>query len=210
MSDIQAVLFDYGMVLSGPPDLAARKRMEKLLNTGDEQLHDAYWKFRDEYDRGALNASEYWSVVASTLGCKLEPDILAALIGADTEHWGQPNEPMIAWAISLQCAGFKTGILSNIGDAMEAGLLARFGWLDGFSHRTFSHRLKIAKPDIAIYQHAAQGLQTAPGRILFVDDREENVLGARAAGMISIQYSTHDAFVTALKELKQTNLMPTS
>jgi FMN phosphatase YigB (HAD superfamily) len=96
---------------------------------------------------------------------------------------------MIDWAAALQRAGIQTGVLSNVGDAMEAGIVARFPWLAKFNHRTFSHRLGMAKPDAAIYRHAAEGLGVAADEILFVDDLEENVAAARAAG--NERYSVH-------------------
>lgn len=199
MTKIQAVLFDYGMVLSGPPDVAAREQMEALLHADQHSFHTTYWRFRDAYDRGSLNAPDYWRAVATELGRQLDKTTLAQLIDADTTQWSQPNEPMIRWAAALQHAGIKTGILSNIGDGMEAGIRNRFGWLNDFAHHTFSHRLGIAKPDAAIYQQASQGLQAAPNEILFIDDREENILAARVAGMVAVQYSTHDAFIAAMQ-----------
>jgi putative hydrolase of the HAD superfamily len=72
--------------------------------------------------------------------------------------------------------------------------VARFPWIADFTHRTFSHRLGIAKPDAAIYQHAAEGLGVPPSEILFIDDREENIMAARAAGMHAIQYIDHADF----------------
>lgn len=199
MTTIQAVLFDYGMVLSGPPDVAAREQMEALLHADQHSFHTAYWRFRDAYDRGSLNAPDYWQAVATELGQQLDKTTLGQLIDADTTHWSQPNQPMIVWAAALQRAGIKTGILSNIGDGMEAGIRNRFGWLNDFDHHTFSHRLGIAKPDAAIYHHAAQGLQVAPNEILFIDDREENIFAARSAGMTALQYSTQDAFIEAMQ-----------
>jgi putative hydrolase of the HAD superfamily len=95
----------------------------------------------------------------------------------------------------------KTGILSNIGDAMETGIRGRFLWLEAFDHHTFSHRLGIAKPDLEIYRHAVEGLGVPAGEILFIDDREENILAARTAGMVAVQYSSHGAFVQEMKRL---------
>ena len=82
---------------------------------------------------------------------------------------------------------------------METGILARFDWLTAFHHHTFSHRLRIAKPDLAIYRHAAEGLGEDPSHILFIDDREENILAARQAGMIAIQYQGHMEFTAAMR-----------
>ena len=193
------MLFDYGMVLSGPADAVARMRMEGLLRTDSESFGAAYWKFRDDYDRGVLTAGAYWNAVADAVGRTLDSSVLAKLIEADTDHWGQPNDPMIAWASELQRAGIRTGILSNLGDAMELGLHARLPWLTEFHHKTFSHRLGIAKPDASIYAHAVEGMGVAPDEILFIDDRQENVAAARDAGMTAIRYFDHAAFVEDLK-----------
>jgi putative hydrolase of the HAD superfamily len=203
MIPIRAVLFDYGLVLSGPPDPAAERRLKELLHAGSVDFDEAYWKHRDDYDRGILTGPAYWSKVARDLHQPLRDGLLdeatlAALIDADTALWTQPNQPMIDWAASLQHNGIRTGILSNIGDAMETGIRARFEWIDTFDHHTFSHRLGIAKPDPAIYSYAAEGLGVPAGEILFIDDREPNIEAARAAGMIAIRYASHKAFLEEL------------
>jgi putative hydrolase of the HAD superfamily len=198
---ISAVLFDYGMVLSGPPDPSAWIDMERILGVDERTFEAAYWKQRDAYDRGKVSGPAYWENLARDCHKSLDASELGALIAADTAAWTQPNQPMIDWAVGLQRAGMKTGILSNIGDAMEAGIRERFPWLKEFAHATFSHRLGIAKPDPAIYRHAAEGLQVPVGEILFVDDKEENILAARAAGMVGAQYSSHESFLEELKRL---------
>jgi putative hydrolase of the HAD superfamily len=174
--------------------------MKDLLQTNETDFRATYWRHREAYDRGALTADDYWAAVARDLDSPLDTSTLAALNEADVALWTQPNQDMIDWALALQRAGYKTGILSNIGDAMEAGILARFDWLRDFNHYTFSHRLRIAKPDLAIYRHAAEGLGKEPGNILFVDDREENIIAARKAGMTAVQYLGHEAFTTAMRE----------
>jgi putative hydrolase of the HAD superfamily len=78
--------------------------------------------------------------------------------------------------------------------AMEAGLRARHRWIEAFNHHTWSHAVNLAKPEPAIYLHAAEGLHTPPANILFLDDRPENIEAAIAVGMQAIQYTTHQAF----------------
>lgn len=196
---IQAVLFDYGLVLTGPPDPVARQRMEQLLQADRASFHAAYWQYRDDYDRGILTGPAYWGRIAEDLRQPLDAATLGALLGADTALWTVPNAPMIDWAASLRRGGIRTGILSNLGDAMEAGIRARFDWIAAFDHHTFSHRLGMAKPDAAIYHHAAEGLSVDPDRILFVDDRQKNIEAARAQGMAAMLYSSHQAFLEELK-----------
>lgn len=198
---ISAVLFDYGMVLSNVPEELHWRQLERVLDAEQEAFQAAYWKYRDAYDRGALSAQTYWETVARDLDKHLDAEVLRALIDADTNVWTQPNEEMMEWSARLNGAGIKTGILSNIGDAMELGVRGRFPALDEFSHHTFSHRLGIAKPDAAIYRHAVEGLGVPAGEILFVDDREENILAARAAGMVAVQYSGHAGFVEEMERM---------
>lgn len=193
--DIQAVLFDYGMVLTGPPDPTAWDRMKQLTGHDEATLHAAYWAPRHAYDRGDLSGLAYWSQVA---GPEAQDPVLTQLIDADTDLWTVPNQPMIDWALRLQRAGIRTGILSNLGDAMMHGVLARFPWLSGFHHLTWSHTLNLAKPELAIYAHAAKGLDTLPNHILFVDDRADNLEAARRAGMHTLRYSTHEAFTAEM------------
>ena len=194
MSPIQAVLFDYGMVLSGPPDPAAWARIRSITSLDEQQLHSAYWAHRHPYDRGDLTAFAYWNQVGLDSGLHLTPAQVDALIHADADLWSQLNLPMVHWAQALQRAGIRTGILSNIGDAMAAGILARHPWLSAFYHCTWSHALNLAKPEPAIYQHAAQSLDTPLASILFIDDRAENIQAALDTGMQAIQYTDHAAF----------------
>jgi putative hydrolase of the HAD superfamily len=205
--EIDAVLFDYGMVLSGPPLPAAWARMLSITGLDETRFHPAYWAPRRAYDRGTHTGEEYWQVVGAHAGLTLDSAQITALIAADNDLWTQLNLPMLKWAQELQRAGVRTGILSNLGDAMAAGIFSRFDWIDGFHHCTWSYTLKLAKPEVAIYLHAAQGLETQPEKILFIDDREENIAGAALAGMQTIRYTTHEAFEIEMTQRGLTALL---
>lgn len=212
MNPVEAVLFDYGMVLSGPPDPAAWQRIRTITNLDEAPLHREYWAHRHDYDRGTLTGEAFWHKAAAGAGIVLTPHQVAQLIDADTDLWSQLNQPMLDWAQRLQRAHIRTGILSNIGDAMTTGLTRRHAWLSAFDHHTWSYALKLAKPELAIYYAAAEGLATPPANILFIDDRAENIAAAHTAGMQAIQYTDHATFehtmrergLAALLELNQT------
>lgn len=59
-------------------------------------------------------------------------------------------------------------------------------------HAYYSHRIGHRKPDLSIYEYIIdqEGLQ--PSRALFLDDKEENVLAARQAGLQSEQVAYPD------------------
>jgi putative hydrolase of the HAD superfamily len=197
---VLAVLFDYGLVLTGPPDPGAWAKMQEITGLSEESFAKAYWARRIDYDRGLFNGRNYFLDLGQSVDLTFTPTQVDQLIAADNILWTQINQPMVDWALRLQAAGTRTGILSNLGDDMMHGVLATLPWMANFHHRTFSHLLKIAKPDLAIYRHAAEGMEMPPENILFVDDKEENIAGALAYGMQGIQYQDHATFEHALLE----------
>jgi HAD superfamily hydrolase (TIGR01509 family) len=52
-----------------------------------------------------------------------------------------------------------------------------------FETRFLSHEIGLVKPDREIFDHVVEGLDCEPGEILFLDDNQLNVDGARAAGL---------------------------
>ncbi len=197
---VRAVLFDYGMVLSGPPNPSAWSRMRSITTLDEDRFHEGYWAHRHDYDRGEYTGPAYWQLLAAEAGLpEPSPEDVSALLDADTDLWTDLNVPMAEWAQSLQRAGIPIGILSNMPGPMETGVLRKHPWLADFDHTTWSHRLRTAKPDPAIYRHAAEGLGVSPFNILFIDDKLENIEAARNAGMQTVQYSTHEAFVDELQ-----------
>jgi putative hydrolase of the HAD superfamily len=207
---IDTVLFDYGMVLSGPPDPAAWTVVRSITGLDEDRLHAAYWAFRHDYDRGALTGPAYWRTVAAHTGITLNDEQIAALLAVDVDLWTVPNPPMIEWAQRLQRAGVRTGILSNIGDNIAEGIVARLPWLRGFNHCTWSAFLSMAKPEPAIYVKTAEALNTPPANILFIDDKQENVDAAAAVGMQAIHYTGHAAFEREIRDRGFTSLLDVS
>lgn len=196
---VNAVLFDYGMVLTGPAEPAAWARMLKITGLDEARFHAGYWHPRHAYDRGTYSGVDYWLEVGRHAGVELDSRQIRELLSEDTNLWTQVNQSMVDWAARLQAAGTKTGILSNLGDEMMAGVLDKMKWLDDFDHRIFSHTLNLAKPEPEIYQAAVEGLGLPAEQILFVDDRADNCEGGLLAGMQVIQYGDHTEFVRELE-----------
>ena len=204
---IEAVLFDYGQVLSGPPDPAAWARMRAITCLDEERLHAAYWAFRHDYDRAALSGQAYWHAAAKHAGIALDDPRMDALLAADIDLWTSLNLPMVEWAGRLQHAGIRTGILSNIGDCIADGIVARLPWLAGFYLCIWSHALLMAKPEPAIFFEAAEALATPPAKILFIDDRADNITAAAAMGMQTIHYTAQDAFECEMRAMGLASLL---
>ena len=72
--------------------------------------------------------------------------------------------------------------LSNMPPTFAEVLEKRCPWIGHFEGGIFSGRLKLGKPDAAIYAAAESQLQLDPADTLFLDDSARNVLAARARG----------------------------
>lgn len=184
------MIFDFGKVLSTPPDVDAHTALVAAAGVPDEVFEQHYWAHRHAYDAGALNGQTYWQKVAEDAGFSLTPERLAAFHHHDALMWANLNAPMVDWAAALQKARIKTAILSNMGDINLAYMRKNFDWLAGFTHLTWSCELNTAKPDPAIYQHTLDKLGVAAKEAIFVDDVPANIAAARALGIDGIVFTS--------------------
>ena len=97
--------------------------------------------------------------------------------------WMDLNPAMLAWIPRIKQAGFRLGILSNMGDGVLGYMRPRFPWLAQFDHLTWSCELGVVKPDPAIYLHTVKKLGVSPDQALFIDNLEKNIVGAEAVGL---------------------------
>ncbi|MGM7666240.1 HAD family hydrolase [Microbacterium sp. A93] len=66
------------------------------------------------------------------------------------------------------------------------------GYQERFDTCFYSCDVGVAKPDRGFFDHVAQQVGADPAEILFIDDSEANVEGARAAGLASIHWCIRD------------------
>jgi putative hydrolase of the HAD superfamily len=181
--DLEAVIFDYGEVLSGPPDPQAHHNLLQIAGVAEEAFEKSYWAHRLDYDADILNGQTYWQTVARDTGVHFTAEQIGRLLEQDAIMWMNLNPAMLAWIPRIKQAGFRLGILSNMGDGVLEYLRPRFPWLAQFDHLTWSCELGVVKPDPAIYLHTVKKLNVSPNRALFIDNLKKNIIGAEAIGL---------------------------
>src|SRR5882757_4002439 len=115
---LRAVIFDYGMVLSAPADPVAHQQLVRIFGAPAEAFEKVYWAYRHAYDEGRFEGPGYWRACAEEAGVTLTPEQIADLIETDIRMWINLNQPMVDWALQVHGSGFRTGILSNIGEEL--------------------------------------------------------------------------------------------
>lgn len=198
--DLQAVIFDYGEVLSGPPNPQAHQNLLKIAGVEEELFEKAYWAHRLDYDADILNGQTYWQAVARDTEAHFTPQQIEQLMEQDAAMWMDLNQAMVAWIPKIKQAGLKLGILSNMGYGVLGYILPRFHWLDQFDHLTWSCELGVVKPDPAIYLHTLKTLQVLPQQALFIDNLEKNIVAAESVGLQALLFTNVDQLQKDLNE----------
>ncbi len=150
------------------------------------------------YETGLIETTEFAHRIREHLGLQLSED---EVVTAATEiFW--PNWPMIPVVAALARAGFRLGILSNTCSAHWAYVTRHYRFLSQlFGPVILSYEVQAMKPAASIYS-AAQSLAGVPAeRIFFVDDRVENVTGARQSGFQAVLYESVSQTARDLRNL---------
>jgi putative hydrolase of the HAD superfamily len=187
----RAVIFDFGGVLCFHPDEPRWRRAAETAGLPLSDFMSAFWANRIRYDAGLCEPADYWRGV---IGPAFQESRLPELVRSEVELWNRYDQRIFDWIGQLRTAGLRTAILSNLPRVLGEELRRTPGFLDHFDHVTFSYELCKVKPQPEIYLDATGGLGVEPSQTLFLDDKAENVEGARAVGLQAVLYSTWENF----------------
>lgn len=135
----------------------------------DEIGHDAYLDQAVFYKPRPFSRNEFFAFILSQ--SKVLPDGALGILGEVTAS-----------------DKYLVGALNNEARATNEFRFSKFGLRDSFDFAFSSCYVGLRKPEPAIYQRALDILGKPPQRVLFIDDRQENVDGAIAAGMQAIRF----------------------
>jgi putative hydrolase of the HAD superfamily len=143
----------------------------------------------------ALPQDRAWwrEIVRETMAPHGEADDFEALFTELYEHFASGA----AWRIegdapatirALRDRGYRTGVVSNWDDRLP-DVLADLGLAPLLDPQVVSCFVGAEKPDPRVFHAALEAAEVVPERALMVgDDREADVLGARAVGMSALHY----------------------
>ena len=104
----------------------------------------------------------------------------------------RPRQEMFSLASRLRKAGCKTAILSNT-EKPTVKLINKQNYAT-FDVSVFSCLEGAAKPGRKIYDIALNRLGVPAGQTLFIDDKLENIDGAKQAGLQTILFKNTENF----------------
>ena len=129
---LRAVIFDYGMVLTGQPSAEAHDAMLRITGLPHDQFEAIYWADRHAYDEGKLTGLQFWQnlIRDAKLNSSTPQRLTSSTSG--TRACGPRRTPaMLAWHQQLHGTSevFAPPSFSNMGDTVLANIEREFDWL---------------------------------------------------------------------------------
>lgn len=193
---IRAIVFDIGWVFV---KLNTRPVVDCLTEHGCEGLDVETWLARinlTEHETGRLTGRGLMEHMASLASKPLAPEVLHT-------RWLDifELEPRMVDLAHRLSDRYRVHLLSNVGDLHWAHLMREYG-LHRIGHGALpSYLTGYMKPDREIYREAERRFGLEPRSTVFIDDREENIDGARACGWEGIVHTNYPTTVAALRAL---------
>jgi putative hydrolase of the HAD superfamily len=183
-SKLPIVLFDLGGVLV---HVRYSQFLEALgLDQGidEERLLQLITPDGRLYETGKLTTEEFFSRLNNVLGGRYHTPKLHAAWKTILDGEVEGMRKVAEW-VSQQT---KVYLLSNTNDLHFTYSRGAFPALRFCTDYFVSFRIGAMKPDPEIYRHVMDSLRGDPQQLLFIDDLERNVEGARQVGLRSILF----------------------
>jgi putative hydrolase of the HAD superfamily len=183
---VRAVIFDVGGVLIQVADRIAQHWWEDRLGLArDSLLQEVFMSPAAlRATLGLATDADVWTELACLF--RLHADE-ARDMARDFFAGERLNAELAAFLRSLR-PRYKTALLANAWPGARAAWIDHFGLGDAADLLILSAEEGLRKPDTRIYTLAAERLGVAPAECLLVDDRPDNVAGARDSGMRALQF----------------------
>jgi putative hydrolase of the HAD superfamily len=190
MEKINAVIFDWGGVLIDDPAPALFKYCAKALGVSEEQYVIAFDICINDFQTGAVTEQQFWMNMTKRLKSPM-PKADSLWTEAFMAAY-RPRQEMFSLASRLRKAGCKTAILSNT-EKPVVEIINKQKY-DAFDVTVLSCLEGTAKPERKIYDLTLYRLGIPARQALFIDDKQENIDGAKQAGLQTILFKSTEKF----------------
>jgi epoxide hydrolase-like predicted phosphatase len=184
----QAIVFDFGGVLTGEPNRAAVVDfIKESFHMSEEEFEKVNQEKRLAVKQGSTD-EEFWLAYAKTKGIILPSNWPVSFKSAMKEAIGV-NSQMYQLVEELRERGILIALLSNIDERLSK-LVREFGFYKPFAPCLLSCEIGIEKPDPKIYEFLLQELNLPAEEVVFIDDLPENIEAAKKIGLDAILFES--------------------
>ena len=200
MFPFDVVLFDVGgVLLTNGWDHRERAAVAKQFNLDLAELEARHAIHYDAWERDAINAEAYLdATVFYELRSFSQRQFFDAICA---QSMALPNGALGILAEVAAQGKCLVGALNNEARETNDYRFEKFGLRKHFKVSLSSCYLGLRKPEPAIYRRALDILGRPAERVLFIDDRAENVAAAQEEGIKGIVFTGADKLKPELERL---------
>lgn len=181
---IRAVVFDVGGILEVTPSLNVEEKWEPEFGAEFQTGLAEVWAAGSV---GALSLEQVHEQLGRIIGA--EPDRIEAFMeDIWAEYLGELNTEMWEYLEEVRGEGYRLAVISNSFVGAREREEERYGFSGLTDFIVYSHEVGFSKPDPRIYALCLDRLRVEPDEVVFLDDSELTVAGARAMGMHGVVY----------------------
>ncbi len=188
MSPFDVVLFDVGgVLLTNGWDHKERAAAVAQFKLDKHELEARHATAAPAWERGEISLDQYLDAVVFYEPREFSRDEFFDFMLAQSQLL--PDGAIEILKEVSASNGCMVGALNNEARETNEFRFGRFDLRRYFKVALSSCYMGLRKPDAAMYRRALDILGAPPSRVLFIDDREENVAGGAAAGMKAIRFT---------------------
>jgi len=195
---LKAVLFDVGGVLIRLDESKYYEYLSKISGIEIDKIINTLDILEKKTYVGEISIKEFTEAVSKRLGImKKEVKWLEFL-----KENVSINREVVDFALQLH-KKYKVGVITNADRARYLYVKKHFGkelGFDKFDHVFVSCYLGMAKPSKRLFEYVIKKMRIIPRETAFIDDRIENIEGAKAVGINGILFNKPNDNVEYLKK----------
>jgi len=196
--DITHAFFDIGGVLgTNAWDHEQRSRAVERFGL-DSEFESRHQEVVGELETGRLSLHDYLESVIFYCPRSFSREEIIAFMFSQSEPF--PESLRIARELSRR-PGLLLMTLNNESAELNLHRIAAFGLREMFTAFLSSCWLGVRKPQPAIFERALGIVQAQPERVVFVDDREQNLAPAKAKGLRTILFTSPEGLAASFRDL---------
>ena len=194
---VEKIIFDLGRVLV---KFNVRNLFRKIITTEEEidyfLQNICTWEWHIQQDL-VQDTSQASAPLVQQFPKYQEA--IEAFYGRFLEMIEGTYEKNVKLAMDLKQKGYSIYVLSNFPGDQYDKYEKHNSFLQIFDDKIISGHVGLAKPDIKIYQLAIDKFHLVPERSLFIDDKIENIEGAKQLGIQTIHLQNPDELPELIK-----------
>jgi len=204
MSPFDVILFDVGgVLLTNGWDHAERAAAAAHFRLDAQELEARHARVAPAWERGEIDLNAYLDATVFYEPRGFSREEFFDFMLAQSRLLPDGAMPILK-ELSTSNGGSRDSMIGALNNEARETNEFRFGKFDlrrYFNVALTSCYVGLRKPEPAMFRRALDILSRPPQRVLFIDDREENVAGAAAAGITAIRFRGEEALWNDLEKL---------